>query len=469
MGALMAPAIEVVREADARALEAIVRFLASDLLEGRDTPSRGLDIAADYIATEFRRAGLKPLPNGSYFQVATMRTLTPVREGAQFAIEVGGQAKTVAVEKLLWSPGAAVNLDGAVAKRLTLEEVRGLSGPAGSPVVVLTGSGPLNRETMQTVGKLGGAGVKLVMLAGIAAPVGAKSMSFDDQPTPEMVVMRVSDEAVGELLKGTAELKVMAKLPAAKLETATAKNVIGILEGQDPALKNEYVMLSAHYDHLGMTAQAATGDRIFNGANDNASGVASVIESARLIGGVSERRKRSVVFVAWFGEEKGLQGSLYFTRNPVLPIKDIVANLNLEQTGRTDASEGEKNVGMANLTGYGFTTIAPHMEAAGIETGLRMEKHEQFSDEFFQASDNAALARVGVPSTTLSVTYQFPDYHQVGDEAQKIDYANMARVTRAVAQGTWRMSESATRVSWNAKEDRVKAFREAAEKLRAGK
>ncbi|MFO0508717.1 MAG: M28 family metallopeptidase, partial [bacterium] len=201
-----------------------------------------------------------------------------------------------------------------------------------------------------------------------------------------------------------------------------------------------------------------------NGANDNASGVASIIESARLLAGLKVAPKRSVMFVAFFGEERGLLGSRYFVRNPVAPLWQMVANLNLEQTGRTDSSEGP-NVGQVNLTGYHFTTIHRHMEAAGEATGLKVVKHERFSDAYFMASDNAALAAVGVPSTTLSVTYAFPDYHQKGDEWEKIDYANMAKVTRGIAQGTYLAAEAAERVSWNEAEDKTKVYREAAAKL----
>lgn len=459
-------AAETVKRADARTLEAMVRFLASDALEGRDTPSKGLDIAAEYIAMEFRKIGLEPLPGGSYFQTATMRSLTPVREGARLELRAGDRTVSMPVEKTLWSPGPAVDLDWTEARRLTLAEAKAVTAPLGSPVAVL-GGGTLNRETMQTVRKLGEAGVKLVILVGIPAPVGAKQMLFDDQPMPGLVVLRTNDEEAGKLLQQGGSLSVSAKLPAAKLETAEARNVIGILPGRDSALRKEYVMLSAHYDHLGLNVRATEGDRIFNGANDDASGVASMIESARLITALKKRPRRSVAFVAWFGEEKGLLGSQYFGRKPVLPLADLVANLNLEQTGRTDASGGEKNVGMANLTGYGFTGIAGFMEAAGAATGLKIVKNEKFSDAFFMASDNAALAAVGVPSTTLSVTYQFPDYHQVGDEWQKIDYPNMANVTRTVAEGTRRMADAATRVGWNEREDKVKAYVEAARKLKA--
>ncbi len=445
-------AAEVVKEADARALQAMVSFLASDALEGRDTPSAGLTVASEYIASEFRRAGLK-----ASFQEAKMHVRRVQREGFALSLTDGTRNVSVPVDGTLWTAGPKVELTDAAVGRVKMGE----AAEKVEPVMVLEGpAGPALRSTVE---KLAAGGAKLIVLVGIPMPLPVQTIEFEDQPKAGYILLRTTNKEAEELLKTGTGLKASVKVAEASTREETARNVIGVLEGSDPKLKEEYVLLTAHYDHLGVRPND-TGDKVYNGANDNASGVASIIESGRLLAGLATAPKRSVMFVAFFGEERGLLGSRYFTRHPVVPLRQMVANLNLEQTGRTDSSEGP-NVGQVNLTGYHFSTIHKHMEAAGEATGLKVVKHEKYSDPFFMASDNAALAAVGVPSTTLSVTYSFPDYHQKGDETEKIDFANMAKVTRAIAQGTYLAAEAAERVSWNAEEEKTKAYREAAAKL----
>src|SRR5262249_541022 len=168
------------------------------------------------------------------------------------------------------------------------------------------------------------------------------------------------------------------------------RNVVGLLRGSDPALKESYVIVSAHYDHIGMLP-TGEGDRINNGANDDGSGTVSVIELASALASLKQRPKRSVVFIAWFGEEKGLQGSRYYARPPVFPLEKTVAMVNLEHLGRTDDSEGPR-LNSATLTGFDFTDLGPIFRNAGEKTGVDVYKSEKNSDAFFPLSDNQALA-----------------------------------------------------------------------------
>ncbi|MGA2182919.1 MAG: M28 family peptidase [Bryobacteraceae bacterium] len=277
----------------AQSLEGHLSFIASDLLEGRATPSRGLDIAAEYIAAQFRRAGLDPAGTDGYFQMAT------------------------------------------------------------------------------------------------------------------------------------------------------AKNVVGVLRGSDPRLRDTCVVLSAHYDHLGVR-----GDKIYNGANDDGSGTVSVIEIASALATLSPHPKRTIVFAAFFGEERGQLGSQYFVRHPVCPGDATVVDLNLEQLGRTDSTEGPR-IASAALTGFDFTGISRVMKDAGEATGIRIYNDPRYGDAFFRASDNASFADAGIPSTTLAVTFLFPDYHRPGDKWPKIDYANMAKVDRAIALGLLLLASDAEPPHWN--------------------
>jgi len=307
----------------ANSLRGAVSFLASDLLEGRDTPSRGLDIAGEYIASQFRRLGLEPAGDDGYFQTVVLRP--------------------------------------------------------------------------------------------------------EDADSPK------------------------------------SRNVVGILRGSDPQLKETYVMLSSHYDHVGL-AQSGE-DRIFNGANDDASGTASVLEVANALAALHPRPKRSILFILFCGEEKGLRGSRYYVAHPLVPLAKTIAQLNLEQLGRTDAPEGP-HVNSANVTGFEFSDVVPVVVDAGRRVGIAVTKVAEASDKYFNRSDNGPLAKAGVPAHTLSVTYDFPDYHAVGDEWQKIDYDNMAKVDQAVGIAVLRLAQASNAPHWNETSPMAKPYAEAAKKLR---
>ncbi len=312
----------VVAHITANSLRADVSFLASDLLEGRDTPSQGLDIAGEYIASQFRRLGLEPVGDDGYFQSVVVRP--------------------------------------------------------------------------------------------------------EDPDSPK------------------------------------SRNVAAILRGSDPQLKDTYVMLSAHYDHVGLAQTGA--DRIFNGANDDASGTASVLEVANALAALHPRPKRSVLFILFCGEEKGLRGSRYYVNHPLVPLDQTIADLNLEQLGRTDAPEGP-HLHSANVTGFDFSDMTPILVDAGKRVGITVSKDAEASDKYFKLSDNEPLAKAGIPAHTLSVTYEFPDYHAVGDEWLKIDYGNMAKVDQAVGIATLRLAQGLTAPRWNEAYPAAKPYAEAAKNL----
>jgi len=323
VGAQITPEMRIVEgHITANSLRGDVSFLASDLLEGRDTPSRGLDIAGEYIASQFRRLGLEPAGDDGYFQTVVLHP--------------------------------------------------------------------------------------------------------EDKDSP------------------------------------TSRNVAGILRGSDPRLKDTYVILSSHYDHLGL-AQSGD-DRIFNGANDDASGTASVLEVANALAALHPRPKRSLLFILFCGEEKGLRGSSYYVMHPLVPLAKTIAQLNLEQLGRTDAPEGP-HLNSANVTGFDYSSMVPLLVDAGKRAGITVSKAAEASDKYFNLSDNRPFAAAGVPAHTLSVTYQFPDYHAVGDEWQKIDYDNMAKVDQAVGIATLRLAQSLTVPHWDETVAAAKPYAEAAKKL----
>ncbi len=245
-------------------------------------------------------------------------------------------------------------------------------------------------------------------------------------------------------------------------DSPKSRNVAGILRGSDPQLKDTYVILSSHYDHVGL---AQTGeDRIFNGANDDASGTASVLEVANALAALHPRPKRSILFILFCGEEKGLRGSRYYVAHPLVPLAKTIAQLNLEQLGRTDAPEGP-HLNSANVTGFDFSDMVPVVVDAGKRAGIAVTKVPGSSDKYFNRSDNGPLAQAGVPAHTLSVAYEFPDYHAVGDEWQKIDYDNMAKVDQAVGIAVLRLAQALAVPHWNESYPAAKAYADAAKKL----
>jgi hypothetical protein len=271
----------------------------------------------------------------------------------------------------------------------------------------------------------------------LAVDVAAKVDSEGRILTSRRVLFEKSPD-LDPIYNATGEIRVTI-LPAG------LRNVIGVIHGSDPKLKNTYVLVTAHYDHVGMKTEGE-GDRIFNGANDNASGVSALIEIARAIRSAAARPKRSIVFIAYFGEEKGMAGSRYYARNPVFPIEQTLAQVNFEQLGRTDDTEGPR-VKAATVTGWDRSDVGRILATAAAPSGVRIYRHEKFSEAFFERSDNEALAKKGVPAHTISVAYGFPDYHAAGDEADKLDYANMTTVTRALRAGVVALANRTAKIT----------------------
>ena len=141
-------------------------------------------------------------------------------------------------------------------------------------------------------------------------------------------------------------------------------------------------------------------------------------------------------------------GSRYYGKNPVIPIEKMAGQINLEQLGRTDV-DGEKELSAYNLTGFDFTNISVTLSRAAQRYGVRLFKKEQMSDPFFAQSDNQSMADVGVPSTTASLGYEFPDYHQRTDTWEKLDYPNMAKLTNALAAGVLAIANQKQAPQWN--------------------
>jgi hypothetical protein len=225
-------------------------------------------------------------------------------------------------------------------------------------------------------------------------------------------------------------------LPARERTIET--NVVGLVRGSDPDQADEFVLVTAHFDHVGV-GRAVDGDSIYNGADDNAAGVAALVEIGRALAPAPPRR--TVVFAAMAGEELGLLGTRWYIDHPAVPLESTVADLNLEMIGRPDSAIGP---GRLWLTGYDRTTMGAAFESAG----LAIDPDPRPGQSFYQRSDNIAFARIGIPAHTLSSFGLHPDYHSPDDEIERIDFEHLETVIE-VATSAIRVLADGPAPVWN--------------------
>ena len=464
-------------------------FLSSDALEGRYSPSPGLNIAAEFIASQFRAAGLEPAGDQDFFQTAQMVDRKMKAPTSGMTLFDGAKTSTVSKDSIrVVDATAALQIDRCpviVFAKKDPDALKGvdLKGKAviapnfsrsSVPEAELESAYKKSRAFDEAV-QQGNAQIEILVgkprARGRSALLEAAAAAKTHQPA----VVVESDELKAwiENPSSSGDRAVSFDVPAPDDKPVVLKNVIGILRGSDPKLKDTYVLLTAHYDHIGtaetgasMTAQkpANISDKIYNGANDDGSGTVSVIEIARGLAKLKVHPKRTLVFMTFFGEERGDIGSDYYGRHPVFPIVKTVADVNLEQVGRTDSTEG-KQLSNASVTGFDYSTVTRYLQNAGKQIGVTVYLNKEASDAYFQRSDNAALAERGVPSHTLCVAFDYPDYHGLGDEWQKVDYNNMAKVDRMVALALWNIGNAEQPPHWNASNPKTAEFRAAREKI----
>ena len=213
-----------------------------------------------------------------------------------------------------------------------------------------------------------------------------------------------------------------------QLGTIQSQNVIGIVEGTDPKLKDEYIIYSAHYDHVGVHKSNDPNDSIFNGARDNAVGVTTVLSMAENL--AKHPTKRSALFILFTGEEKGLLGSRYYVKNPVLPLDQMVYCFNSDNAGYNDTS-------IATIIGLARTTAEKHIKKAAQTFGITAVDDPAPEQGLFDRSDNVSFAAKGIPAPTFSLGFRSFSgdvtkyYHQPGDEAHTLDYDYLLKFFQA--------------------------------------
>jgi Zn-dependent M28 family amino/carboxypeptidase len=379
-------------------------FIASDEMEGRDTPSRGLDTTAKFIGMNLHRWGFKPAgDNGTFFQRIELRRNRVDTE--QTKVGFNGRALTAGTDFLpaggTGTAGGSLVFAGTgwLIKSRQLDAYKGVD-PAGKIAVIYGNPNQSPRGISRAeLGKIGEDSIAPIEYAQQKGVVGiiyvpdaqyvanwqrARSRIMDrgsiyvakfqaqQQPPPSLPAIIVSPDVVNSLFEGERETAgsilnaasvtslpapfVMSDQKKVTLSVANTadsiptQNVVAIWEGSDPVLKSEYVALGAHYDHVGSGCPPVGNDRICNGADDDGSGTTALLAMAEALAKSPTRPKRSILFVWHCGEEKGLWGSRYFTEFPTVPLDHVVAQINIDMIGRSK-KEGDTNPRNAELTG----------------------------------------------------------------------------------------------------------------------
>ena len=412
-------------------LRSTVVFLASPALQGRNTPSRGLEAAADYIASEFRRDGLESPPGAVDFsQIATLAMLSDSKD-----CQISISGRTVDGDHIAIHSFHAISLNGAP----VFKWAPGVSVDQPLSGYVLILRAPSDGSIL---GKLEHAHPDaIVELAG--KPLQHRRHELVDQGEPVVISIQERDlQAVFDRLpSGLTTARATLHIGTSTAQLFQVRNLIGVLPGSDPELNNEYVLISAHYDHLG----AAQG-QIFYGANDNASGVAGVLALARAFSAEPKHPKRTLVFLCFFGEEEGLLGSTWYVKHPLLPLAHTVADINFEQLGIPESSDGLPP-GSLGATGYALCNL-PQIMSPAIASAKVHLRNTPDNEGFFARSDNYPFARAGIPAQTFAAGYEFPDYHRPSDTWDKLDFTNEARVVRALALGIESLANTAQLPHW---------------------
>ncbi len=248
----------------------------------------------------------------------------------------------------------------------------------------------------------------------------------------QRVPMRRSETSRGRVrLRVLDSWAAFDSLPAK--ERLVEVNVVGLLRGSDPVLRDEYVLVTAHYDHVGI-GRPVDGDSIYNGADDNASGTAALIRIAETLAASVSAPARSVVFAAMTGEELGLLGTRWYVSDPSVSLERTVANLNIEMIARPDSAIG---FGRAWLTGFERTTMGEMLATAG----LPIEPDPRPEQSYYRRSDNIAFAKLGIPAHTLSSFGQHADYHTPDDESDLADPEHVEALLRLATEAVRLLAE----------------------------
>jgi Zn-dependent M28 family amino/carboxypeptidase len=483
----------------AERIAAHVRFLASEKLQGRRTATRGADEAANYIAEQFRSAGLKPAAQG-FFQPFTF--VAGVRLGDKNSFQAKTSSGTRALKAgedympLAFSssePAAGPLLFagyGITAPELQYDSYGGAAA-AGKVVMIVRGS-PDGDNPHGRFGEYTAPGLEIQKktlrarekgATGVIFVSGEQSfkedrlsrlrhdLNFLDAGIPSVVVTRqVADSllaSAGTTLADAEKRAASSPQPLAVENTSVefrtdvvkingnGVNVAGVLEGSDPRLASQYVVIGAHYDHLGLggpesLAQRPEGD-IHHGADDNASGTSALIELARVLAADRSKIRRSVLFLAFSGEELGLLGSAAYTKNPIFPLKSTVAMLNMDMVGRL--RNGSLFVGGVGTSPAWKPLLERLNGSAGAPAsaagdGATARFNMSFGQDGFGPSDHQSFYVRDIP-VLFFFTGTHDDYHKPSDTADKVNTEGISQVAQLVREVVTFVANEVSAVAFN--------------------
>ncbi|MEZ6060375.1 MAG: M28 family peptidase [Planctomycetaceae bacterium] len=415
-----------------KSVRSTISFLASDEMAGRDTPSKELDIASAYVASRFDGAGLKAIgDDGTYFQNHQLTVSRPPADGIQLLDSAG---RSVAVRGVLATGPEKTQLTGTVIDAATAGKASRIEGPVLVPDIPLPPQALGRPEMALAVWwrrirefRTKNAPAILVVPASESIlrellPLLLQKAHLETGVTSFECPVVILSESAPDLLGQSVTLTV----PAQHTESAGVRNVIGVIRGSDPVLANDAILITAHLDHIGVVDHGM--DRINNGADDNATGVTGVLTLADAFAKLDPAPKRSVIFMTFWGEEKGLLGSKYFAENPLWPLDRIVANVNLEMIGRPESDAREK----AWMTGWRHSNLGNLLNAGSIRVGVEIFDRSDIGEMLYTRSDNASFVQRGVIAHSVSAGSLHADYHQPGDEWTKLDLPHMTRVIQGL-------------------------------------
>ncbi|HUP53724.1 MAG TPA: M28 family peptidase [Longimicrobiales bacterium] len=459
-----------------------VGVIAHDSMYGRDTPSPGLDKTAAWIASELQSFGVRGgAEGGGFLQRYPLRSLVVDLEASGLTGGARRLAYGADIVPLFGADGGG----GATAGLLLVSGTRDLGRAiadnavrAQHAVLVLPANAPgVDQEALRYAMTLRNAGAASVLVTSNADDAswsadavralepsvarGWEARSVGPGPFRPVLVVRTS--ALADLLRGTgvdlAALQARGAEPVrvdrvreltltltqrSREEEITAPNVVGILEGSDPALRNEYVVFSAHMDHVGIGTPDQRGDSIFNGADDDASGTIAVVEIAEAMASLPTPPRRSMLFLLVSGEEKGLWGSEYFADNPSVSAEQMVANLNMDMIGRnwpdTIVAIGKEHSDLG--------ATLERVNAAHPELGMTAIDDLWPEQSFYTRSDHYNFAVKGVP-VLFFFNGTHADYHGRDDEVDRIDGEKAARIARLVFHLGAEIGNADARPAWN--------------------
>jgi hypothetical protein len=487
-------------------LKDYLSYIASDEMEGRDTPSRGLDLTAKFIALHLKQWGVKPAgDNGTYFQRIALQN--KIVNPAETSVEFGG--RKYEFDKDFLAGLTAGKVEGAPlvfmkngwifkAKNINPYKNADLRGkvvvmplvpPAGITQADFAGQQGVDYQFPNIAAKENGAlavievpmpqafkNWKIVVQntteKGLTAMVKFVKSNTIPAVTPSAAMMetifagekisaadataRNFDSLNEDSFALSADKKITINV-ANKLKTVYTQNVVGVVEGSDARLKNEYVAFGAHYDHIGISQNPTAPDKINNGADDDGSGTVSIMAMARAFATAAPHAKRSALFVWHAGEEKGLWGAKYFSEFPTVPLSQIVAQLNIDMIGRsraaTDTNPANKIlVPRGEIYVIGSKKMSSELGALSERVNdnfLKLKLNYAYDDlsdpnRFFYRSDHFHYARKGIP-IIFYFDGVYEDYHQPGDEVEKIDFEQMQMVARTIFMTGWELANAQSR------------------------